>query len=255
MPPPAHSLHPQSRCTPGPAPPVGGLYLDTDILSLRPATDLVNAVGIETEQFLNNAVLAFDAGHPYVLEAISRFVTGFKQIWGQQGPRLVTRCGGGARAGASCSPRLTCARYHRRTWREAPDELVNRASVQLLPVHELYGVSYRARSAFGQRPAENRVLARKVYRAARLVHLWNKQTKSLFTRIEAAEASERASDQRRAGSWFLSVLMQDACPAMAPFMDQYVPAAAPGAIARLDDAVSSADADVALLGELRALLK
>ena len=95
----------------------GGLYLDTDILSLRPATDLVNSIGIETELFLNNAVrneanwlmwrwrapealappsswqvLAFDAGHPYVLEAISRFVSGFKQVWGQQGPRLVTRC-------------------------------------------------------------------------------------------------------------------------------------------------------------------
>jgi len=34
----------------------GGLYLDTDILSLRPATDLVNSIGIETELFLNNAV-------------------------------------------------------------------------------------------------------------------------------------------------------------------------------------------------------
>ena len=121
-------------------------------------------------------------------------------------------------------------------------------------MHELYGVGYRTRAAFGQRPIENRVLARKVYRAARLVHLWNKQTKSLFQRIESAEQSERLSDQRRAGSWFLSVLMQDACPAMAPFMSQYVPAGAGGlAAAREDD--TSVDADTALLGELRALLK
>lgn len=141
--------------------------------------------------------------------------------------------------------------------------------MQLLPVHELYGVTYRARAAFGQRPLTNRVLARKVYRAARLVHLWNKQTKSLFALIEAAERSERPSDRRRAGAWFLSVLMQDACPAMAPFMDQYVPAAVPGgAGARAAAAAAAAageggegeaaaevDADTALLGELRALLR
>jgi hypothetical protein len=66
-------------------------HVFSDILSLRPATDLVNSIGIETELFLNNAVLAFDAGHPYLSETISRFVSGFKQVWGQQGPRLVTR--------------------------------------------------------------------------------------------------------------------------------------------------------------------
>jgi hypothetical protein len=137
-----------------------------------------------------------------------------------------------------------------RTWREAADELVNRASVALLPVHELYGVSYRARAAFGERPADNRVLARKVYRAARLVHLWNKQTKTLFSRIEAAEKSERHSDRLKASSWFLSILMQDACSSVAPFMDSYVPASDHR---QLQEDGSSADA--VLLAELRALLK
>jgi hypothetical protein len=95
-----------------------------------------------------------------------------------------------------------------------------------------------------------------LFRFVSLRSLWNKQTKTLFSRIEAADKSDRSSDRSQASSWFLSALMQDACPTIAPFMESYVPAADRRQLQQQrDSGNNNAITDNLLLAELRALLK
>ncbi|CAH8381936.1 unnamed protein product [Eruca vesicaria subsp. sativa] len=77
----------------------GGIYLDTDVIILKPLTNLHNVIGAQTvDQVtrkwsrLNNAVLIFDKNHPLLKSFINEFSRTFNgNKWGHNGPYLVSR--------------------------------------------------------------------------------------------------------------------------------------------------------------------
>ncbi|CAN6857079.1 unnamed protein product [Brassica oleracea] len=77
----------------------GGIYLDTDVIILKPLTNLHNVIGAQTVDpvtrkwsRLNNAVLIFDKNHPLLKSFIDEFSRTFNgNKWGHNGPYLVSR--------------------------------------------------------------------------------------------------------------------------------------------------------------------
>ncbi|XP_032887546.1 lactosylceramide 4-alpha-galactosyltransferase-like [Amblyraja radiata] len=69
----------------------GGIYLDTDIISLKPL-DFINFICEQSYNYANGAALGFSRNHPFTKESMFEYVE--KYIggkWGQQGPDLITR--------------------------------------------------------------------------------------------------------------------------------------------------------------------
>lgn len=77
----------------------GGIYLDTDVIVLKPMDGLRNVVGAQSHDVvtrrwtrLNNAVLVFHREHPVVMAFIKEFAETFHgSRWGWNGPYLVSR--------------------------------------------------------------------------------------------------------------------------------------------------------------------
>ncbi|KAM5560376.1 hypothetical protein ABKV19_021510 [Rosa sericea] len=77
----------------------GGVYLDTDFITLKDFSGLRNAIGaqnvdLESKNWtiLNNAVMIFDINHPLLLDFMGEFASTFNgNKWGHNGPYLVSR--------------------------------------------------------------------------------------------------------------------------------------------------------------------
>ncbi|CAA7029659.1 unnamed protein product [Microthlaspi erraticum] len=77
----------------------GGIYLDTDVIIIKPLNNLHNVIGAQTVDpvtrkwsRLNNAVLIFDKNHPLLKRFIDEFSRTFNgNKWGHNGPYLVSR--------------------------------------------------------------------------------------------------------------------------------------------------------------------
>lgn len=77
----------------------GGIYLDADVVVLRPLSDLRNTIGAQAMndatgdwRRLNNAVMVFDRAHQLLHEFIAEFAAAFDgSKWGHNGPYLVSR--------------------------------------------------------------------------------------------------------------------------------------------------------------------
>ena len=72
----------------------GGAYLDTDVIVVKnPRAHSFapkNVVIEERPMRLNNAAFQFERGHPFLGAVMDRFVSNFKAIWGNNGPRVFT---------------------------------------------------------------------------------------------------------------------------------------------------------------------
>ncbi|KAE8604879.1 hypothetical protein XENTR_v10014875, partial [Xenopus tropicalis] len=69
----------------------GGLYMDTDMISLRPVPD-INFLAAESSQISSNGVFGFASHHPFIWTCMEDFVKNYNgAIWGHQGPALFTR--------------------------------------------------------------------------------------------------------------------------------------------------------------------
>jgi hypothetical protein len=70
----------------------GGIYIDTDIIIVKPLDDLRNTVGLEKPGAVNNAVQIFDQYHSFTASLLNEmFATFNPDIWGYNGPMAVTR--------------------------------------------------------------------------------------------------------------------------------------------------------------------
>lgn len=68
----------------------GGLYLDTDIISLKPMK-MSEAVGLEDKRTINNAVLKFRKGSLCLKSLLYEFIKNFDgSKWGHNGPKRIT---------------------------------------------------------------------------------------------------------------------------------------------------------------------
>eukprot|EP00397_Hematodinium_sp_SG-2012_P054229 GEMP01065242.1.p1 GENE.GEMP01065242.1~~GEMP01065242.1.p1 ORF type:complete len:316 (+),score=24.23 GEMP01065242.1:210-1157(+) len=70
----------------------GGIYLDTDMIVVKPLYGLKNVVGFESAGVVNNAVMIFDKKNVFLEECIREFLTTYREdLWSYNGPELVTR--------------------------------------------------------------------------------------------------------------------------------------------------------------------
>ncbi|XP_041035238.1 alpha-1,4-N-acetylglucosaminyltransferase-like [Carcharodon carcharias] len=69
-----------------------GVYLDTDIISMK-SLPFINFTALEDGNFFNNGAMGFNVKHhPFMLECMKDFVANYTgHIWGYQGPKLITR--------------------------------------------------------------------------------------------------------------------------------------------------------------------
>ncbi|XP_048460180.1 alpha-1,4-N-acetylglucosaminyltransferase-like isoform X2 [Rhincodon typus] len=69
----------------------GGIYLDTDIISLK-SLGLQNFLCAEGYQTANNAALGFEKRHEFIWECMQDYVRNYEgRTWGYQGPALMSR--------------------------------------------------------------------------------------------------------------------------------------------------------------------
>ncbi|XP_067897453.1 lactosylceramide 4-alpha-galactosyltransferase-like [Heterodontus francisci] len=69
----------------------GGIYLDTDIISLKPLT-FTNFICAQEENLANGAALGFSQHHNFLQDCMIDFVRDYQgEIWGHQGPLLMSR--------------------------------------------------------------------------------------------------------------------------------------------------------------------
>ncbi|XP_074860174.1 alpha-1,4-N-acetylglucosaminyltransferase-like [Carettochelys insculpta] len=69
----------------------GGIYMDTDVISLRPIS-LENFLTAEDLKLMGSAIFGFSHHHPFVWGCMEDFVENYNGAdWGYQGPKLLTR--------------------------------------------------------------------------------------------------------------------------------------------------------------------
>jgi hypothetical protein len=70
----------------------GGIYMDFDVIVLRPI-DVTNALSwMNSEVWLNGGVMVFEKGHPFLDQCLEDFAKNYNgREWGHNGPSLLTR--------------------------------------------------------------------------------------------------------------------------------------------------------------------
>ncbi|EFJ21105.1 glycosyltransferase CAZy family GT32 [Selaginella moellendorffii] len=157
----------------------GGVYLDSDVVVLKPLTSLQNAVGMEAladgKTRLNGAVMAFKKASVFLKECMEEYTATYDdKLLDYNGADLLTRVASSAIPGQS-----------NRTWQESEQELRVLPSSSFFPLSSSNIKSY----FFGKRSSSESYGMeddRKVKEEALLLldgaytlHLWNRETKSL----------------------------------------------------------------------------
>ncbi|XP_043557633.1 alpha-1,4-N-acetylglucosaminyltransferase-like [Chiloscyllium plagiosum] len=69
----------------------GGIYLDTDTISLKPL-EFQNFIVAQSANYASNGILGFNRSHPFLENCLTDFVEKYNgAVWGQQGPTLITK--------------------------------------------------------------------------------------------------------------------------------------------------------------------
>lgn len=69
----------------------GGIYLDTDVISIRPVPE-DNFLAAQASHFSSNGVFGFLPRHPFLWGCMENFVEHYdSDTWGHQGPDLLSR--------------------------------------------------------------------------------------------------------------------------------------------------------------------
>uniref|UniRef100_T1J5G6 Alpha 1,4-glycosyltransferase domain-containing protein n=1 Tax=Strigamia maritima TaxID=126957 RepID=T1J5G6_STRMM len=70
----------------------GGIYMDTDIWSVKGISNMSNNIAREDDRHVNGAVMIFDKHHPFLYDCMVQFVLGYKRDqFIAQGPGLLTK--------------------------------------------------------------------------------------------------------------------------------------------------------------------
>ncbi|XP_044522617.1 alpha-1,4-N-acetylglucosaminyltransferase [Gracilinanus agilis] len=69
----------------------GGIYMDTDIISIRSIPE-DNFLAAQASKFSSNGIFGFHHHHPFIWQCMENFIEHYNgDIWGHQGPDLMTR--------------------------------------------------------------------------------------------------------------------------------------------------------------------
>ena len=71
----------------------GGVYMDTDVIIVRPLDSLkINVIGREDKNYLNGTFMTFEMGNMYLKACLEEFARRYNpHSWGGNGPSLLTR--------------------------------------------------------------------------------------------------------------------------------------------------------------------
>jgi hypothetical protein len=173
----------------------GGVYLDSDILTLRPLDvaqqngRIVATVGLESAEYLNNAVLAFPPRHPFLHKAIENFLRRFKKEWGWNGPRLLTRVWRGV-----------TRQYDGPVDASVVLETQHSGVLLALP-EEFYPIKLQEAQLLNRPLGDSRALVDSIARSSRLLHMWNRQMRHHAGMVRLiTEAQRRRAEWLKAGA-------------------------------------------------------
>ncbi|XP_067125780.1 lactosylceramide 4-alpha-galactosyltransferase-like [Centruroides vittatus] len=70
----------------------GGMYLDLDIVVLRPVYAIKNFIIMQDKAYVNNAIFRFDQWHNFLYRCLLNFQKNYNEtVWGSTGPNLFTK--------------------------------------------------------------------------------------------------------------------------------------------------------------------
>ncbi|KAM7260221.1 hypothetical protein ACFE04_015962 [Oxalis oulophora] len=147
----------------------GGIYLDTDIIVLKPLSSLHNSVGLESQLSgspLNGAVMAFEKGSPFIFECLKEFYTTYDDTrlrW--NGADLLTRIAKNFMAKNTALGRL---------------ELEIQPSFVFFPISSQNITRYFTSPVTETEKAEQDALFERIQRESLTFHFWNSLTSSLI---------------------------------------------------------------------------
>ncbi|XP_023222913.1 lactosylceramide 4-alpha-galactosyltransferase-like [Centruroides sculpturatus] len=70
----------------------GGMYLDLDVVILKPVYDINNFIIMQDNAYVNNAIFRFDQWHNFLYRCLLNFHKNYNEtVWGSTGPNLFTK--------------------------------------------------------------------------------------------------------------------------------------------------------------------
>ncbi|XP_075505303.1 uncharacterized protein At4g19900-like [Primulina tabacum] len=148
----------------------GGFYLDSDIIVLKPLSELNNTVGLENEpaeKTLNGAVMSFRKNSPFIMECLTEFYASYDDTllrW--NGADLLTRVA----KNFSSNKDIV----------DAKKELLLQPSFIFFPISESTILRYFSAPATNAQQLEQDALFKKILNESTTVHFWNSVTSSLI---------------------------------------------------------------------------
>ncbi|KAL7636297.1 UNVERIFIED_CONTAM: hypothetical protein RMT77_013056 [Armadillidium vulgare] len=159
----------------------GGIYLDMDIIVLKNLKMLENFAGLESDSWVNCAVMGFRKGHPFLNDCITEMTQHFdSELWGINGPKLITKI------------------FRRRCHAELPDTtLKNCSDIKLFKREVFYPISWTKLDKFFEEDQEftNTLLNDPDILT---LHFWNHHTESRIIPVD--------------GQNLYSVIVRHLCP-------------------------------------------
>ncbi|KAK9062319.1 hypothetical protein SSX86_019505 [Deinandra increscens subsp. villosa] len=156
----------------------GGIYLDSDVIVLKPLDSLSNMVGLEDESSasnLNGAVMAFRKHSPFIMECMMEFYASYDDTnlrW--NGADLLTRVGS--------------------KFLQEENGFKNQMELKLQPFFAFFPISrknitrYFTQPATDAEKADQDVLYQKILDEALAFHFWNSLTSGLVPEAESLAA-------------------------------------------------------------------
>lgn len=157
----------------------GGVYSDTDVLSIRPLTLADNALGFEHSQQLGSAFYSFQSRHPVLHRLMKDMYCNFKpHQWGSIGPRAITR-----------TMEDICGKQVEILIRRAP--VTCRGNVTLYPQSTFYPLRYNEFAYYFDRGNGKRF--NETFSRAYALHFWNKMSKNKPVKVNDNSVYEVAA--------------------------------------------------------------
>uniref|UniRef100_T1JBS3 Alpha 1,4-glycosyltransferase domain-containing protein n=1 Tax=Strigamia maritima TaxID=126957 RepID=T1JBS3_STRMM len=149
----------------------GGMYLDLDVVVIKPMDGLRNFAGKESEIVVAPGVMAFDRGHDFLIECLKEFSNTYSgSDWGWNGPQLITRvlkrvCGGIANLDEVSRDKC--------------------GGVTVLPSTAFYALQWKEWKDFFSATKMGKVMKR--IKNSYLIHVWNKHSSDTPVKIGSGQ--------------------------------------------------------------------
>ncbi|XP_073299206.1 uncharacterized protein At4g19900-like [Primulina huaijiensis] len=144
----------------------GGVYLDSDIIVLKPLSELNNTVGLENElaeKTLNGAVMSFRKHSPFIVECLTEFYASYDDTllrWN----------------GADLLNRVAKNFSNNKDIVDMKKELLLQPSFIFFPISESTMLRYFSAPATNTKQLEQDALFKKILNESMTVHFWNSVT-------------------------------------------------------------------------------